>query len=134
MTRSVSQQAGLDILRASTVAFIQDDPTTIALKIGRGTAVEKPGGGQDFTTGGTRDPQQFKVISQNSDSTAKGDGDSGQTLSRPYILLGAHDSIAAVGDWWSDGPNRYVITELLVENDYERKWILDSQGPEFNYG
>ncbi|ABD58436.1 gp20 [Mycobacterium phage PLot] len=135
MTVSASAQRGLEFLRAGTRAFIDDDPTTIVLNRGQATRVEKPGGGYDFTPGAPRTAQIFKVINQTGDGSALTEAQDGiQTPVREYILLGAHDSVAEVGDWWVDGNNRYTVTELLVANGYERKWRVRSVGLEPNYG
>lgn len=135
MSVSASNQAGMKDLRASTRAFIEDDPTYISLLPARGTRVEKPSGGYDYGVAASRPVQMFKIIQQAGDSTAKGDSESGiTTVNRGCILLGEWDSIAEVGDVWTDGANRYVVQELLAENGYERRWLVTAQGPEPNYG
>ena len=134
MVVSASNQAGLAYLRRGTKAFIGNDPTVLELVPGQAVATEKASGGYDYGDGVKRSPQTFKIIGQNNDSSAKSDSEGATKVSRTYILLGEHDSIAEVGDWWTDGGNRYTVIELLVANDYERKWLVDSQGSEPNYG
>ena len=134
MVVSASNQAGLAYLRRGTKAFIDNDPTVVELNIGVDTVVAKPSGGNDYVSGGKRPPQAFKVIGQSNDSSGKSDGDGITIVSRPMILIGEHDSVAEVGDWWTDGGNRYTVRELLTANGYERKWSLTSDGPEPNYG
>jgi len=134
VTLSDSNQRGLEHLRRATTAFIADDPTHIALNIGRATSVEQPGGGYNHIPGGERDLQSFKIVAQDFDRTAKNETDGAISVNRQYVMIGGWDSVAEVGDWWVDGGNRYTVTELMVANGYERKWLVDCQGLEPNYG
>lgn len=133
MATTASAQQGLDLLRASTIAFIADDPTTISLIPSRGTSVEKPGGGYDYMPGTVRAEQEFKVISQSaSDGIAESDG--AQARSFDFIIVGQYDAAIEIGDRWTDGNNWYEVMGILPENGYERKASVKSLGAEPNYG
>lgn len=135
MVLSASGQHGLAFLRRGTKAFIDNDPTVVELNIGKAVAVAKPSGGEDFIPSGSkREPQSFKIIGQANDSSGKSDSDGLTVVSRAMIMVGEHDSVAEVGDWWTDGGNRYTVKELLTANGYERKWSVTSEGLEPNYG
>jgi len=133
MAVSESSQYGLDLMTVSTAAFIDNDPVAIALTPGRGTAVETPSGGYDYANGTQRAVQSFKLINSSGDSNSA-NGDGLEAVKFQYILIGMPDSVVAVGDWWVDGPNRYVVTGILHRNGYQLKATVEAYGQEPNYG
>lgn len=133
MTVSQSAQLGVNLMTVSTAAFIANDPVSIALTPGRGTAVETVTGGYDYANGTQRAVQKFKLINSSGDSNSA-NGDGLEAVKFQYILIGMPNSVVAVGDWWIDGPNRYVVTGILHRNGYEVKATVEAYGQEPNYG
>lgn len=101
--------AATALMKASTRAFIAEDPSVIALVPGKGTKVEKPSGGYDFEDASPRDEQTFRIIDIVGDQT-QAEGLNSRKFS--YVLVGMPDSVAEVGDWWNDGINCYAITSI----------------------
>jgi hypothetical protein len=135
MSLIASRQNGLDDLRATTLAFIADDPVTLVLVPGKAVAVEGADGGYDYSDGVARDPQDFKVIGEFGIGDGKADSESGAVAkSFTYTMIGAHDAEVEIGDYWVDGGNRYTVTSKIIENGYETRIVVNSQGTEPNYG
>ncbi len=135
MTLSPSRQNGTEDLRAGTLAFIADDPVTLALVPGRATATEAADGGYDYAAGSARDPQDFKIIGEFGTSAGRQQPESGVDVRQfGYLLLGAYDAAVEVGDYWIDGKNRYVVDGEVISNGYEKRFSVTSIGPEPNYG
>lgn len=107
----------------------------LSLTPGQSAAVEQPSGGYDFAPSGTRPSQRFKLTPSSPKSTGREESQSGIFgKGLDYILLGAHDSVAEVGDYWIDGNNRYVISGLLVANEFKKEFAVRAQGPGPNFG
>ena len=134
MAVSESAQRGIDMMTVSTAAFIADDPVSIALTPGRGTAIETSTGGYDYEDASPRDSEDFKLINSSGDSNSANGGDGLEAVKFQYILIGMPDSAVAVGDWWVDGDNRYTVTGILHRNGYQVKATVESFGQEPNYG
>lgn len=135
MALTGSNQVGLESLRKQTEWFIANDKTTIVLIPESGTAVEQPSGGYDMGEAEPVPAQDFKVIGPFGDSNGRQETDGGiyhQTFD--YILLGKHDCNVPVPSYWIDGGNRYRVFAKLIDNGYEKKFAVQSRGPEPNYG
>lgn len=102
-----------------------------------GTKVEQPGGGYKPEPGIDLAEQRFSVSDQTSTSSAKnlGDIDSGVTLlTRTLMLTGRYNATAPIGSQWSDGQNRYRVDEMVVDSQWQRKWLCTQVGPDPSYG
>lgn len=130
---SESRQQGITLMTASTRAFIADDPVDIVLTPGRGTAVETPSGGIDYTAGTPRAVQTFKLINASGDTPPRS-ADGAEVRKFEYVIVGMPDSVVEPGDWWTDGPTRYTVTTILHRNGYEVKAAVEAYGSEPNYG
>lgn len=131
---SSSSQRGIALMTASTRAFIADDPVVIALTPGRGESLETISGGIDYTDAEPRDEQTFKLINTSGDSVAPASSEGAEVRKYSYVIVGMPDSVVEVGDWWTDGPNRYTVTAILHRNGYEVKAAVEAFGSEPNYG
>ena len=131
---SASNQRGLSALRKQTKFFIDDDPTAIALKTGKGVATEKPSGGMSYGDAATRTVQLFKLINTGGDFDGIVATDDAEIKRYNYIILGQHDALVAIGDYWDDGNTRYQVVSALVKNDYETKHAVVAYGRDPNYG
>lgn len=115
-------RAGIDLLLDLLGVDIELIP-------GKLSATEKPSGGYDFTPAAAREPQRFRLISQSPRDAGRTDSESGVTnKTSSYILLGRHDSVADVGDYWIDGNNRYTISDRLVANEYKKEFAVQAHG------
>lgn len=102
-----------------------------------GTKVEQPGGGYKPETGSALAPQRFSVSDETGRGSAKnpGDSDSGVTLlTRTLMLTGRYNATAPIGSQWSDGQNRYRVDEMVVDSQWQRKWLCTQVGPDPSYG
>lgn len=132
MTRTISRQHGLDVLRRSTNLFIADDPTIIALT--PNTRLPDGIGGYDLFPETQRDPQEFKLIAVSASLDGLTQTEGGSSRNWTYVLLGRYDAIAEIGDTWIDGNTTYRVTALMQENDYERRWSVIAFGTDPNNG
>lgn len=109
--------AALRLNRRLTKAFIIDDPTDIVLT----PVVEesRPGGAKKKTAGSPRDEQTFKIIYPGGDGqVVTADG---KTRRFDFIIVGEYDASIAIGDFWDEGNQHYVIDYLFPDNGYEIK-------------
>lgn len=102
------------VQRKATKAFIDADPTTLVLK----TKLESfVGGTKKIVDGPESPPQVFKVIWE---------GQSGINREAPngarrfdFVLIGEHDAVISIGDFWKDGEQENRITWVSPSNEYE---------------
>lgn len=112
------------IHRRNTLRFIASDPTTIVLMIPGGGIVD---GTFKSGAGSARNPQQFKLIWGEQSGIVRETPDG--TRRFDFVLVGAHDATIEIGDRFSIGENKYVITYIYPYNDYEVKAGGVSHGP-----
>lgn len=112
---------------AVTAAFIANDPTTAALI--PTTRVKTTGGGFTEQVGTPRAPQTFKLsllaYDQRPTVTLAG-------VERviDYHLIGPHDMIVEVGDYWIDGEaTRYDVVGFSEGWEYETKAFVSRHVP-----
>jgi hypothetical protein len=105
-----------NIHRKNTLRFINADPTTIVLKTQGGSVVD---GTVVSGAGFSREPQQFKLIWGEQSGIFRETPDGARRFD--FILLGVHDATVEIGDTFSIGDNKYVITYIYPYNDYEVK-------------
>jgi len=130
---SASAQQGMALLRASTDAYIADDPTTIIFIVDQ--MVEKPGGGMERSdTPGFTPAQTFKLIAQDSGNGIQTVSDDGKARQFDYIIVGRHDADIKIGYRWADGGNWYRVTGIAPFNGYEIKATATGLGDDPNYG
>jgi hypothetical protein len=112
------------LLRYTTRWFIIDTatiagPVNIALR--RQVAVDKPGGGRDFTTV-TIPSQVFRLTNQTtSDGLGYSSNDDGQVRSDNYVLIGAYDADVQENDTWQDKTGQWKVMGLQPNNGYETR-------------
>lgn len=109
--------------RRVTAAFIASAPLVLALRPANLTKTAS--GGTVRGPSEPREEQTFKLIDQ---SSAGGNNpgllraSDGAQRRVTHQLLGAHDAVVEVGDWWlGDDGSRYEVAELLPFNGYERR-------------
>lgn len=111
-------ERNLDILRESTVWFIDQDPTTITLipcpKSGIG-----PGGGTVAIAGTPRAPVQVKLIGVEQDGVSPGEG--GVSRQFDYTIVAEYGVPIEIDDTFFLGDNKFVILAVLPDNGYEVK-------------
>lgn len=122
-----ANSAALTAQRRATAAFIADDPTTAALiPVSR---VATSGGGFTETVGTTRVLQTFKLsllaYDQRPTITVAG-------VERviDYHLIGPHDMVIQVGDYWiDDAGTHYDVVGFSEGWDYETKAFVSRHVP-----
>lgn len=115
----------LQILRKSTVWFIEQDSTTITLKKSS-TVSQGPGGGTIRINGVTRAPQQVKLINRGDGPSSNGEG--GQTKKIGYVVVFPYDGEVEVHDSFFVGQNKFVVTDVEATNGYEIKAYATQYG------
>lgn len=125
----------LALQRQNTLAFIAADPVVLALTPRADVAL--PSGGTTTEDQAPRALQTFRLIPQNSttpsarSSSGRGGSDTSVTRKFPFVLLGAHDAVFAVHDWWEDGQGRrWMIDQIHPSPPYERRALV-TQWKEF---
>lgn len=126
----MSVESELEWKQRGTVQFIAANPVTLVLI--PSVETKTPAGGKVSTDGPARLPQVLRLIDQ---STPAGSvpgllrAQDGAQRQASHMLLGAHDSLMAVGDHWTgaDG-KRYQVKELLPFNGYEQRGMVVCYG------
>jgi hypothetical protein len=117
----------LQVQRSATLAFIAADPITVTLTPRVRTLTN---GVAKWVTDTPRVPQVMKLIMQSpaggsiEQHTAQG------TARRiDFTLLGAYDSLGAIGDYWEDADGtHWEITAVIPDNGYERRFTVEANG------
>jgi len=117
----------LDVQRRMTAAFIADDPTTAQLI--PVTRAAQPNGGYKEQDGTPRPAQTFKLsllaFDQRPTITI-----AGVERIADYHLIGPHDMVIAVGDYWLDAQGtRFDVVGLTEGWDYETKAFVSRHIP-----
>lgn len=111
--------AELKSLRAGTKAFIAANPVELDL-IPRVRI--KSGTGTTFQDQPARRPQTICLIDQ---STARSpvpgviQTSDGRERLTDFILLGAHDSVVELWDYWTDASGTWEVAQVFPANGYE---------------
>jgi hypothetical protein len=108
--------------RALTAAFISFDPIDIVL-VPRVRAKTQSGGWQ-FVNQPPRASQRFKLIRMSATQRPVVTVD-GVDRVIDYTLLGKYDALMDRYDIWTDGPYTYEIVEIVPENGYQTKGLVD---------
>lgn len=107
----------LEILRQSTLWFIDQDPTVITL------VRRVP---QKTNTGafspGPEEPQPSQTVKLiGSGETGISEGDGGDDMSYDYTVVFPHDGNVQVGDYWRDSRSFWHVYAREADNGYEVK-------------
>jgi hypothetical protein len=116
----------LALQKKLTKQFIDSDPSTIKLipRVKSATG----SGGFKFTDQPARPPQVFKLITM-TDSTRPTSTVDGVERLIDFTLLGVHDAVVKVYDYWRDPDGtRYEVVELVPSNLYEVKALVTKHG------
>lgn len=117
----------LEAQRAVTAAFIADDPTTAALTpVSR---VATATGGFEEQEGAPRAPQTFKMSLMAFDAQPTITVAGVERLIS-YHLIGPHDMLIAVGDYWIDGDGtRWDVVGFTEGWNYMTKALISRHVP-----
>lgn len=109
--------------RRMTKAFIDDDPTVIALV--PQTETITPGGGRAMVAGQPRAEQTFKVIPMTFDQRPTVTAGGVERII-DYTLLGTWDSEGEVWDRFELAENEYYMIVAIADgHDYEKKYLCE---------
>lgn len=112
----ISNDVELAIQRMNTDAFITAWPETLALS--RQTKISDGQGGWTFGPPTSLPPQQFAVLSQNTQLEERLTLD-GQMVRPDYKLVGYSDANVQRGDWFTWKGQRYDVVYVYGNRDYE---------------
>lgn len=112
--------AELAAQRRVTKAFIAADPEAITVTLTPHTRVRQPSGSYKDVDGTPRAPQRFKLSEMAFDQRPTITVAGVERLI-DYHLIGPHDAIVQVGDWWMDGPTKYEVVGFTDGFGYETK-------------
>lgn len=110
--------------RATTAAYIDSDPTTIALiplvatQTDRGTVTTGPGE--------PREPQTFKVITVSSEQQGPTVTVNGVQRIIDHVLMGTHTATVSVGDHWVADGKHFEVAMLGEGYGYMTKALVFS--------
>jgi hypothetical protein len=114
----------LPLLRYTTNWFISETATIggpVNIQLQRQVAVDKPGGGRDFTTIGIPS-QVFRLTNQTtSDGIGHSGNDDGMVRTDSYVLIGAHDADIQMNDTWTDKTGQWKVLGLEPNTGYETR-------------
>ena len=70
----------------------------------------------------TEDPQELRIIWDGSDGINRQVNEE-QSGSRrfDFILVGKYDADLAIGDFWEEGSQKFIIESIFPSNDWEVK-------------
>lgn len=127
----MSIQSELDINRKNTLAFIAAKPSTLALTAR--TKEDTPGGGWKWVVADNpREPQTMRIIEMGTQVTPPIITlTNGKQREVEFWLLGAHDAVMEIGDFWvaTDGTQRvWEVGDIVRSNDYEVRGLVAERG------
>lgn len=111
--------AELKALRVGTIAFIAANPTDLAL-IPRKRI--KTGTGTTFQDQPARKVQRLCLIDQSSARSPQPgliQTSDGRERLVDFILLGTHDAVVELWDYWVDASGTWEVAQLFPANGYE---------------
>lgn len=120
--------AELSVQRQNTLAFINADPIAVVLTPRTKTVVQ---GVQKLVDGTPRNSQVMKLIMQSpAGGSIEQHTSSGTARVMDFTLLGQWNSLGDIGDWWEDSDGtHWEITAIVPNNGYERRFIVEANGP-----
>jgi hypothetical protein len=125
------------VLRYTTDWFIRDTATIggpVNIQLQRQVPVDKPGGGQDFTTVGIPS-QVFRLTNQTiSDGVVHSPNDDGIARRDEYILVGSWDADIQPNDTWEDHTGQWKVNGLLPNMGYESRASVTVFASKPDYG
>lgn len=116
----------LAIHRSGTKRFIDSDPTEIVLTPRTSQMVA---GTKKFIDGVPRAEQRFKVIWAGDNGIVRIPGQEGGVRRFDFIIVGEHDAIVAINDFWKNGDQEFTIEYVFPSLGYEVKAGGVSHGP-----
>ena len=108
----------LTLHRIGTKQFIDADPTNIILIPQASQAVA---GTKKFVEGPPRAEQKFKIIWADDNGIVRKVGNDGGVRKFDFIIVGEHDAVVAINDFWKDGDQKFVIEYVFPSLGYEVK-------------
>lgn len=111
--------------RRLTYAFIMADPTVIALTPRR--RFKQPSGSYVWEDDPPRPEQTFKLIPMAA-GTKPTTILNGVERIADYTLLGNHDAVMEVHDWFIINHQKYTVIELADGHGYETKALVEAHG------
>jgi hypothetical protein len=127
----------LPLMRYTTDWFIRDTATIagpVNITLQRQVAVDKPGGGQDFTTIGIPS-QVFRLINQTiGDGIQDSPNDDGRSRRDEYIIVGSWDADIQPNDTWTDNVGQWKVNGLLPNMGYESRASVTLFSSDPDYG
>jgi hypothetical protein len=125
------------LLRYTTDWFINDTATIagpVSIALQRQVAVDKPGGGRDFTTI-TLPAQTFRLTNQTiSDGVNYSSNDDGMVRTDNYVLVGSYDADVQFNDTWQDDTGQWKVMGILPNTGYELRAIVTAFTTDADYG
>lgn len=116
----MSAQAELEVNQRNTKAFIDANPVELVLRTRIRT---NTGSGVKEEEGPQRDPQIFRLIDQTRTSGPEPgtvQANDGVQRKIEYQLLGVHDAVIGLYDFWVDSAGiRFEVADLIPFNGYE---------------
>lgn len=117
---TLSNALEIAIHRKNTKRFIDADPTPVTL-IPRGKKVYVDGTAT-FVQEPARPEQICKIIWQWDNGVNREISQSTSGSRRfDFVILGTHDAVIEIGDYWVVGEQTYVVEYVFPFNDYEVK-------------
>lgn len=114
----LSNPVELSVHRLNTKRFISADPTTIVLFKKNKQIVD---GSERVLPPTARQPQKFKIIWGGDTGVLREPGIDGGARRFDFVLLGAHNAIIEIGDYWKVGEQEFRIEYIYPNNGYEVK-------------
>jgi hypothetical protein len=114
----------LAIQRRATKQFIDAAPKTVILST---VAKVMVAGTASFLSGGSRDPQIFRLVWLTEDGINERPPDG--TRRFDFALIGEHDAEISIGDFWKEGDQEFRIENMTPSNGWEVKAYGISHGP-----
>jgi hypothetical protein len=125
------------LLRYTTDWFINDTATIagpVAIALQRQVAVDKPGGGRDFTTV-TLPIQTFRLTNQTvTDGISYSNNDEGMARRDEYVLIGQWDADVQANDTWEDATGKWKVNGIVPNTGYETRANVTAFTSDPDYG
>jgi hypothetical protein len=106
--------------RATVAELLELRGQPIILIPATAVATEAPSGGYNYSPAAARDPQVFaKFNTKALDGSEDSQTDRGQNRKFQFRMIGAYDTVIALGDSWEDDQASYTVETIDLTQPYQ---------------
>jgi len=107
------------VLRKQTIRFVKENATVVQIQRGTGMVPDGAGGWTPAPGSTPIDPQEFRLIIQNTSGYTATRNIDGETISPAFVMIGMYDANVQEGDTFVLDGNGYRVSFVRDDKRYE---------------